>query len=155
MSIRSVIGNLTKSGREFGGTLLSSASAQLNGVVGTAGAAVGSVFSGGFVGIDENNIESVKNSINSYCDTIDGIIDGFDENAQLDNAFKGEVQQGVRQFVTDVKGLLKAYVTYMRRSVADLNTAVASYKAGVSGIRSQAQSDAESIRQQAAEVKID
>ncbi len=129
MSIRSVIGNLTKSGREFGGTLLSSASAQLNGVVGTAGAAVGSVFSGGFVGIDEN--------------------------AQLDNAFKGDVQEGVRQFVTDVKGLLKAYVTYMRRSVADLNTAVASYKAGVSGIRTQAQSDAESIRQQAAEVKID
>ena len=154
MSLRSLLGNVTKSAGETAGSVLSATTANINRIVGTAGVAVNSTFGGGFVGIDGNNIGAVETAIIKYCDSIGTIISGFDENAQLDNAYKGKMQEGVRKYVLEAKGLLTAYVSFMRKSVEDLHTAMEAYNAGVNDLSQQVQNDADSIRQQAESIRM-
>ena len=154
MSLRSILGNVTKSVGDTAGSVISATTAQINGIVGTAGVAVSSTFSGGFIGIDTNNINAVETAIIKYCDSIGTIISGFDENAQLDNAYKGKMQEGVRKYVMEVKGLLTAYVSFMKKSVEDLHAAVEAYNAGVSDLSQQVQNDADSIRQKAESIRM-
>lgn len=155
MSIQSTIGNFTKNAGENARSILSKASNAINGLIGTATTGVNSIWSGGFAGIDEKNIDSLKQAIKSYCDNIDSIINGFNEQANLEIAYKGRVQQEAQEFLKSMKELLIAYVSLMKQSFADLDEALLNYQNASGELAGQISSNAQDIRQQAQAVKLD
>ena len=74
MSIQSAFGNIASTVDNGLDSAISVAKAALGNIVGSVGTALSNLWSGGFAGIDENNFESLKQAIITYCDEVDEII---------------------------------------------------------------------------------
>ena len=155
MSIQSSIGSFTRNTQEGVRSVISRASGMLDGIVGSATTTVSNVFSGGFVGISTANADSLKNAINNYIQGVQDTINGFNENANLENAYKGEVQAANQEFLRAVKELLQAHITQMRVNLKDFDEVVANYTQSASDLGSQVTQQADEIRQNATQIKID
>lgn len=155
MSIQSSIGSFTRNTQEGVRSVISRASGMLDGIVGSATTTVSNVFSGGFVGINTANAESLRTAINNYIQGVQDTINGFNENANLENAYKGEVQVATQEFLRAIKDLLQAHITQMRLNLTDLNEAIKNYEEAASDLGSQVTQQADEIRQNATQIKID
>ena len=116
-----------------------------------------SAFSGpDFTGIDENGLESLKTSISSFSKNIEEIVNGFNESASIDEAFKGEMGIAVKDFVTESKKLLIAFVSNIKRDAVEAEKVFTEYKA----LTTQGKTDMESqgtdeIRANAESIRFD
>ncbi len=155
MSIQSSIGSFTRNTQEGVRSVISRASGMLDGIVGSATTTVSNVFSGGFVGINTANAESLRTAINNYIQGVQDTINGFNENVNLENAYKGEVQVATQEFLRAIKDLLQAHITQMRLNLTDLNEAIKNYEEAASDLGSQVTQQADEIRQNATQIKID
>ncbi len=155
MSIQSSIGSFNRNTQEGVRSVISRAAGMLDGIVGSATTTVSNVFSGGFVGISTANADSLKNAINNYIQGVQDTINGFNENANLENAYKGEVQAATQEFLRAVKELLQAHITQMRVNLKDFDEVVANYTQSASDLGSQVTQQADEIRQNATQIKID
>ena len=93
MSLQSSVGNVTRSATESVKSILSTTTGKIENTIGTATTAVTNVWSGGFAGISTANATALENAINTYIQGIQDTIQGFNENANLENAYKGAEQE--------------------------------------------------------------
>lgn len=155
MSIQSALGNITANAFNDLQTLISGAKTKLQGIVGGIETALTNIWDGGFAGIDENNLDTLKDALNTYCNSIDEIILGFDQTTNLDVAYKGAINEAANDFVDAVKEILTAYVSTMRRNIAEADTAFANYKQAAQSIAQDVKSDAADIRSEAQKIRLD
>lgn len=155
MSIRSFTGNVGASVRNSVETALNSVKARVSSVTSTVTTAASNVFSGGFVGINDTNIEELKTAIDNYCNTIEDAIAGFNAAAQTDAAYKGAIAEAVSGYILAIKEMLQAYVSQMRIELTNLDGYVAEYKQHVSSMVTDISADAQALRSEAASIKID
>ena len=156
MSIQSAIGNITSAMDNNIDATIAGARSRLEAIVGGIQTALSNFWDGGFAGIDEAGLEgSLKPAIIAYCDKIDGIIQGFNENPKLEVAYKGAIQSAASDFIKAVKQILEAYVSTMRVNISDATVAFQNYSQGASQIASNVSSDAGDIRVQADQINLD
>lgn len=136
-------------------SIFAGAKGTLENIVGSVGTKLSNLWDGGFAGIDENNFESLKQAIVQYCDEVDAIIDGFNQQGHLEVAYKGAIQDAANDFVVAVKEILVAYVSTMRRNIAEADTAFQNYRQAAQSIAQDVQADAANIRSEAQKVKLD
>lgn len=155
MSIQSALGNIVSNVKNDLQTLLSGAKSKLQGIVGTISTSLSNIWDGGFAGINENELDTLKDALNNYCNNIDDIINGFDQTTNLDVAYKGAINEAANDFVDAVKEILTAYVSTMRRNIAEADTAFANYKQAAQSIAQDVKSDAADIRSEAQKIRLD
>ena len=154
-SIQSSIGNITRTATESVKSVISNVTGKFDGIVGTASTAVTNVWSGGFAGINTANADSLKTAINTYIQGIQETINGFNENANLENAYKGSVQVATQEFLRAVKALLQAHVSLMRQNLSEFELVIQNYTQASQEAGSQVSQQAEEIRANAESIRID
>ena len=155
MSIQSALGNFATGAKNDITSIFAGAKGALENIVGSVGTKLSNLWDGGFAGIDENNFESLKQAIVQYCDEVDAIIDGFNQQGHLEVAYKGAIQNAANDFVVAVKEILVAYVSTMRRNIAEADTAFQNYRQAAQSLAQDVQADAANIRSEAQKVKLD
>lgn len=155
MSIQSALGNIVSGVTNDLQGLLTAAKAKLEGIVGGIATSMTNLWDGGFAGIDENNFDTLKAALESYCNSIDEIIRGFDQTTNLDVAYKGAINEAANDFVDSVKEILTAYVSTMRRNIAEADTAFQNYAQAAQSIAQDVKSDAADIRSEAQNIRLD
>ena len=155
MSLQSSVGNVTRSATESVKSILSTTTGKIENTIGTATTAVTNVWSGGFAGISTANATALENAINTYIQGIQDTIQGFNENANLENAYKGAAQEGAQVLLRESKSLLQAYVSLMKRSVNDFHDAVERYVQAAGDLGTKISQQADEIRANAESIKMD
>lgn len=155
MSIQSAVGNIERSVDNTLDTLISGARTSFENILGSLGTSLSNIWDGGFAGIDESNFPVLKEYITKYCSDIEAIISGFNEQARVEVAYKGSVQTASTDFIKAVKDILQAYVSTMKRNIADADLAFKNYAAGAQQISQNVTSDASDIRSEAAKIRLD
>jgi hypothetical protein len=90
-----------------------------------------------FTGININGLNTLQQSIRNYCNKVQAIVNNYKEDAEISGAFKGDVAEAVQEFVKEVKKLLTAYVSNIRRDSEEAGVIFAKYK----GYTGEAKSD--------------
>lgn len=155
MSIQSAVGNLVSGVNNDLQSILMAAKTALQNIVGSVNTGLNTMWSGGFAGIDENNLDIMKNALIEYCDTIDAHINEFDQMSKLEVAYKGVIQDAADEFVKSVKDILVAYVSTMRRNISEADNAFQNYKEAAQQIAQNVSTDAEQVRSEAQKIKLD
>lgn len=149
MSIQSVVGNIQHKVGETIDSTLGTARTTWENIVGGVTTGFTNLWSGGFVGMSEGEIGNLKTALQTYCDEIQGIIDGFDQRGDITDAYKGEIQNAAYEFIAAVKELLKAYVAQMKKELSEIDEAYANFQASSQSVAQNVTSDAEQIRSNA------
>lgn len=134
--------------------IVKNASDKIDGIVGATAGGL-SVVGADFAGMDRKNISTFMDAINTYRSNTQAIVDGFDAEASMDDAFKGQMATGVRAFLQSVKELLKKYVEVIDAEKTMLEEASTKYFEAASEIGQSATSDSDSIRSQANGISIE
>lgn len=155
MSLQSFVGDALRGAQNTLSDVFSSAKGTLENIVGSTSTALTNVWSGGFAGISETGIVDLKNALNNYINNIEATIASFDEAGNIENALKGNIQTAAQDFIAAIKQLLQAWVTQMRVNLADLDSAYKNYTEAAADLSTQTSSNADSIRSQAQEIRLD
>ena len=155
MSVRSNLGNLSHSVQDTLSSVLATAKTQISNIVGSTSTGLSNVWSGGFTGMSESGINDLKTSLTSYCQEIQGLIDGFDQNGDITSALKGDAQVAASEFIDAIKKLLQAYVSTMKQEIAEVDEAYANFVAAAQSISQDVSSDASDIRSNASSISLD
>ncbi len=155
MAIKSAIGNLSLGAQDRLSDILNGAKSKFDGIIGSASASLGSLWSGGFVGMSESGMEQLKQAIETYCTEIETIINDFNSEGDIDGALKGEINTAARDFIRAIKELLQAYVSTMRKGKTDADEAWNNWKQASQNISGDVTADAEQIRSDASSIRID
>lgn len=155
MSIRSFVGNVANSVNNDLQSVMITAKTAIQNVVGSVETGISTLWSGGFAGIDEKHFDIIKSALNEYCNKIEAKINEFNQMNKLEVAYKGSIQVAADDFVGAVKDILTAYVTTMRRNIAESDTAFQNYKERAENIATDVINDAEQVRQEAKKVRLD
>lgn len=115
----------------------------------------GHVFEKDFVGISESGLETLKQEIDKYIRSIQNIIDRFQENGDLTQAFAGAPLYAAQEFVKAVKTVLKAYVSTMKNEKNEIDEAIRNYRNASSTISQTLYEDKKSIEAQAQAISLD
>lgn len=114
-----------------------------------------------FVGIDTNNIGTVTDAITQLQNNINDTINGFNPDASLENAVKGDVSTALSEYLVEIKSLLNAYVQTLDINKTELQTAVTRYQENaqqnarnIEQARSDVTSNAASVRSMASDIKL-
>ncbi len=155
MSIQSAWGNFKANALNDLESLINGAKTQLQNIVGGLSTKMSNLWDGGFAGIDEANLGTLKEALETYCSEIDSIIMGFDQTTNLDVAYKGAINEAANDFVDAVKEILTAYVSTMRRNIADADLAFQNYAQAAQSIAQDVRTDAADIRSEAQKIRLD
>ena len=130
----------------------------LNSIVGesTFQSGVRGMFGGhDVVGMNTNQLENFQSALSVYKNKIETIVAEFNENAEADTAFKGEVVAAVSNFIKAVKQLLNKYAASIQQEMSEVQHASEQLKAASTTIAQSASTDADSIRNQASNIQLD
>ena len=155
MSLQSSVGNVTRGATESVKSIISSSTSKLETIVGTASTSVTNVWSGGFIGIDTKNSSALETAITKYIEGVQNTIQGFNENANLENAYKGAIQEATQDFLKAIKELLQAHVSVMKINLSDFNEAIQKYESFESETKDKIEQQVADIRTNAQSIKID
>lgn len=155
MSIQSAVGNIVGNVGNDLQSIISGVRTNLQTIVGSVSTGLSNIWSGGFAGIDENNFETIKSALIEYCDSIEAHINEFNQASKLEVAYKGAIQDAADDFVRAIKDILSAYVSTMRRNIAEADTAFQNYKQAAQAIAQDIHSDAQAIRDDAQKIRIE
>lgn len=155
MSIRSDLGNVFANVGNDIQTLIGQAKNAISNIFGSCETTLSHIWDGGFAGIDEKGLETLQNEIEKYCQGVEGVINGFNQNARVEQAYKGAIATAAADYVAAVKDFLAAYVSTVRQEKVDASTAFQNYAAGAQTFATDVGSDAQSIRTQAQQMRID
>lgn len=155
MGLRNTAGNISRLAGESVRGAVSTVAQNVQDIIGSVAAAETNIWDGGFVGISTANADKLKQAINKYIEDSQDIIDGFNEEANLEMAYKGQIQVGAQEFLRSVKELLQAYVTQMRKNLHEFEEVVEVYSQNDTDLGQQVNQQADEIRQNASKVRID
>lgn len=155
MSIQNLAGNVVSNVRHTLEGGIQGVSARLQNLLGGAVAQVSSLWDGGFVGIN-NNPEALKTALTTYINELNDIVNGFNTDAYIDGALKGEAKEAAVEYVKAIKDLLAAY-TSTYKSFIDLleNQALTTMTQGDTDNAASIRSDAQDIITEANSIRID
>lgn len=129
---------------------------RIEGITSTAGATLSGLWSGGFVGISEAELEgTLLPAIEKYCTEIQSQINQFNAAAEAAKAFRGEPEQAVSAFVGCVKQLLTNYVRLMVLEKQSAKNAYQQWNEGQQKVAQNVQISAEDIRSAAQGLSLD
>lgn len=154
-SLRADYGNMRAGYDNFVTNNVNQGISSMENAVGTFVAGLTSIWDGGFVGINTNNVGEIRDAIKNYCNEIEAHIASFNENASLEVAVKGKMNDASQDFIRSVKELLEAYVSTMKASLTDLEVAVQAMETSDSDLSNQISSNAQDIRSAAQAIRID
>ncbi len=151
MSIRSIIGNSVGSMKDSIADILSKTNSNLSGIVSAS-----SILNtdNNFVGMNEEKMEELYDAIRKYIRTIEDIIDKYDYEEKLSLAYKGEIQNRVREFVESSKTLLKNYVSTLNKDIDEAKSAYIAFSEAQKNISKDVVSDAEDVRNESNKIKL-
>lgn len=157
MSIKSISGNVGSYLNNTAETGLAYGRNLLNNVTNTVSTSLGNIWSGGFAGISQTEVEgTLIPAIEKYCETIEGQISSFNAEGDLSQTFAGEkMQAAAGDYVSAIKELLQAYVSTMRQEIARVRQAYEAWNSGTASVASNASSNASEIRSAANSIKLD
>ncbi len=151
MSIRSIIGNSVGSMKDSIADILNKTNSNLSGIV-SASSILNT--NNNFVGMDEEKMEELYDAIRKYIRTIEDIIDQYDYEEKLSLAYKGEIQNRVREFVESSKTLLKNYVSTLNKDIDEAKSAYIAFSEAQKNISKDVVSDAEDVRNESNKIKL-
>ncbi len=151
MSIRSIIGNSVGSMKDSIADILSKTNSNLSGIV-SASSILNT--NNNFVGMNEEKMEELYDAIRRYIRTIEDIIDQYDYEEKLSLAYKGEIQNRVREFVESSKTLLKNYVSTLNKDIDEAKSAYIAFSEAQKNISKDVVSDAEDVRNESNKIKL-
>ena len=151
MSIRSIIGNSFVSMKDSIAHVLSKTNSNLSGIV-SASSIINT--NNNFVGMNEEKMEELYDAIRRYIRTIEDIIDQYDYEEKLSLAYKGEIQNRVREFVESSKTLLKNYVNTLNKDIDEAKNAYIAFSEAQKSISKDVISDAEDVRNESNKIKL-
>lgn len=126
--------------------------AQIHGSIETR---LSTLWSGGFVGISEDGLHVLENALDAYINRIQGIINGFNPDGDITVALKGAPETAAKEFIESIKSLLEAYVSTMRAEKQEIWEAFNNFQSAGQNIAQQVSQDAEQIRSNAENIRID
>lgn len=113
MSILSLFGGWkTKANRTING--VSAASMRVSDVLDGANARLGSLWDGGFVGIDVNNYTMLTDDIERFVEDMEDITSSFVKRNSIEGALKGKTAVAVSSYIEGVNQALAAYLSFFR-----------------------------------------
>ncbi len=112
------------------------------------------VFGGGFAGISEQGVAELKQQIDTYCQDISDLINGFNVDGDISVALKGSVKDAAFEFIVAIKELLVAYVDAMKVEKDDLQRAYDEYVQKTGEISQGVSGKAQEIRDAAKNVTL-
>ena len=130
MGIRAGLGNLGASLKTAWDNTIQSIFAQTQGLFDAAVTKIGSIYTGGFIGIDANNWGQIKVSIEKLITDASTELAKFQELARRDDAIKGEASVALGGYLLNAQKLLDAYVTTYRNFIKDAETALGAMNEG-------------------------
>lgn len=151
MSIRSIIGNSVGSMKDSIADILSKTNSNLSGIV-SASSILNT--NNNFVGMNEEKMEELYDAIRRYIRTIEDIIDQYDYEEKISLAYKGEIQNRVREFVESSKTLLKNYVSTLNKDIDEAKSAYIAFSEAQKNISKDVISDAEDVRNESNKIKL-
>ncbi len=154
MGIQSIIGDVKSNVGQRITSVLDTMYGQVSGLANNAGTFVANVWDGGFAGINESGLADLKQAIESYKNANIDLINEYNEAADLDVTFKGDVQAAVQEFVRNTKELLNAWVSAVEFWSKELDEYALNYKAGASNLASNISSDAQEVKAAASDVDL-
>ena len=155
MSLQSRVGDIVNQVEDQINNLVSQASTSFENTVGSISTNLNNIWSGGFAGMSDQGMETLKSALTTFCNDLQATINGFDEQGNLEVALKGEAQAAAVEFVSAVKQLLQAYVSRMKQQIAEADQAYQNWLAASGGLASDVRSDATEIRNNANSIKLD
>ena len=155
MSIQNLTGNVVSNIRHTLEGGIQGISARLQNLLGGAVAQVSALWDGGFVGIN-NNPEALKTALTTYIAELNDIVNGFNTDAYIDGALKGEAKDAAVEYVKAIKDLLSAYTTTYNHFIEILeDQALTTMAQGDTDNAQSIRSDAQDIIQDANNIRID
>jgi len=112
-TIRSTFQNVTFKVSEGLDNIVSGAQTLFDNIVGDFTSNLEGLFSGDVVGIDENQIDTMKQAIDDYVDALNEHLDTMESNATTSEAYKGSYAEAVTEFVAAVKTCCYAVVSQL------------------------------------------
>lgn len=155
MSVQSTISTFTYSVEDKISASLRTAKTAMTTAVGTITTKAGSLFNGGFVGMSDSGFESLKNAIKKYCSDLQTTINGYNTDADITGALKGDTQVAAQEFIEAVKDLLDAYISTIKQEIDEATEAYNNFKASSASIKTNVTSDAQQIRSDAKKISLD
>lgn len=116
---------------------------------------VGHLWNGGFAGINEEGINTLNSNLDGYCQEIQDIINGFDETGDITSALKGRIQEAAQEFIKAIKDLLTAYVSTIKKEQDEALDAYRRYSEQTEELSTKVEADADDIRAQAQQIRLD
>lgn len=155
MSIKNIAGNVVSNLSHTLEGGIQGISSRMQNLLGGAVAEVSALWDGGFVGITQNP-EALVNALSTYIKELDEIVEGFNTEAYIDGALKGEAKEAAVEYVRAIKELLSAYTsTYKNFTQILQEMALTSFAQGDKDNAQAITSDAQDIRTEAANIRID
>jgi len=155
MGIRSGLGNMISGIKTAATNTISEIGAGITSIFDAAVTKIGSIYSGGFIGIDANNWGTIKEAIEKLITDAETELNKFNELAERDDALKGQAAGALGEYLKKSKELLLAYATTYRNFITDAETALTAMNEGDTANAQSIQEAASAIEQKANEIRVD
>lgn len=155
-SIKSSASNIVNAATNYGESFFSNVGTNLEANFNSVGTALNSIIDGGFIGIDETQLNSILiPAIESYCAEIEGKIDAFNALAPASQAFKGNVEGAVVEFITECKRVLQNMVAAMRAQIRTANKSLEQWKSGDKSVAASTSANISEVRAMGNNINLD
>lgn len=155
MAINDILSNIGSSLSHSAQSDLGNLKAMWDNMVGGATATFQTLWSGGFVGIDVNNYETIRNAIIEMVDKIEGVLSQFNANAEMETGLKGEAAEAASDYVKAVNELLLAYATTYKNFIKLADNAVEQMKQGDTQNAAEIRNEADVLRKEASSIRVE
>lgn len=134
------------------GNQLDVANSYLSTIADAIGTFVANIWSGGFAGVSD--FDDLKQSIETYSNNVQEIVNTYDASAQVDATFKGQAGQELTSFIAATKELLDAYVNYVKSWNKELDEIYEKYNQGDTTLQSNVASDSQRVQQASQSIEL-
>ena len=155
MGIKNQIGNAISGLKSAWSNTTQEIGSRINAIFDSTTTKIGSIYSGGFIGVDANNWTAIKTSVEDLISAANEDINKFNDLANRDDALKGEAATALGEYLTACKGLLQAYVTTYRNFITDGETALAAMNTGDTENAKAIQQASAEVNEQAQSIQVD
>ncbi len=130
MGIRAGLGNIGASIKSAWDNSIQSIFAQTQGIFDAAVTKIGSIYTGGFIGINADRWPEIKTAVETLITQASSELAKFQELANRDDAIKGQASTALGGYLLNAQKLLDAYVTTYRNFIKDAETALGAMQEG-------------------------
>ncbi len=155
MGIRAGLGNIGAGLKSAWDNTIQGIFAQTQGIFDAAVTKIGSIYSGGFIGINANNWGDIKVAVEKLITDATADLAKFNELAKRDDAIKGEAEIALGGYLANAQKLLEAYVTTYRNFIKDAETALGAMNEGDRQNAQNINEASQALEQEANAIRVD